>query len=137
MTSDKQAAANAMRFRTLLSGILPAVFLRKVYARIRRWLYWKSIFIDFRSIRNRNILWAARRGLSRVDNSLPIVLPLKPKALRGTEIYCRLGTTDIEVFEDTFIKRYHLPPLDLEPVRTILDLGSNIGLTIAHFASVF
>jgi hypothetical protein len=38
------------------------------------------------------------------------------------------------VLASTFFDRYHRPPPDLGPLTTILDLGSNIGLTLADFA---
>jgi FkbM family methyltransferase len=36
-----------------------------------------------------------------------------------------------------FGERYHLPPVILAPPRSILDLGSNIGLTLANYAQLF
>ena len=63
-------------------------------------------------------------------------LPLRVRALNGQCVYCRPGTTDLSVLYDTFCGRYHLPPADLK-IRTLLDLGSNIGLTIAHYAILY
>jgi|SRR5579871_352062 len=45
-------------------------------------------------------------------------------------VYVRPRTSDMNVFRDTFWSAYHVP--DFEP-RTILDLGSNIGLTILDY----
>ena len=54
----------------------------------------------------------------------------------GYPICCRIGTTDADVFYDTFVSQYHLPPHGFRP-RTILDLGSNIGTTIVHYAKLY
>jgi FkbM family methyltransferase len=66
----------------------------------------------------------------------PAALPLRARALRGERVYCRAATSDLAVFYETFNGRYHVPPAGLR-IRTILDLGSNIGLTMAHYASLY
>lgn len=50
----------------------------------------------------------------------------------------RPGTSDVLVVFETFIGCFHLPPEEApnRPLR-ILDLGSNIGLTAAHFAELY
>ncbi len=84
----------------------------------------------------------ARRSMSLTrlakptDNTAPLV-PLRVKALHGQTIYCRSGLADLGVVYDTFEGRYHLPPAGIGAVRTILDLGANIGLTMAHFAVLY
>jgi len=65
------------------------------------------------------------------------LVPLRVNDLNGGEIRCRSGLADLGVVYDTFVGRYHLPPEGLGAVRTILDLGSNIGLTIAHLAALY
>jgi protein-L-isoaspartate O-methyltransferase len=50
----------------------------------------------------------------------------------GREVHPRPGTTDEQVFHETFIKQFHVPPEEIRPA-TVLDLGCNIGLTVAHF----
>ena len=47
--------------------------------------------------------------------------------------------SDARVLWDTIHGRYHLPPGDLASAdaRLIIDLGSNIGLTMAHLATRF
>lgn len=57
-------------------------------------------------------------------------------SLGGAEITVRPGTSDVFVLRDTFVGLYHLPPPEMEP-RVILDLGSHIGTTIAHFAYLY
>ena len=54
----------------------------------------------------------------------------------GSVVRCRPGTTDAQVFYDTFVAQYHLPPLGFHP-SSILDLGSNIGTTIIHYAGLY
>ena len=67
-----------------------------------------------------------------------------PKALAGPvrlhlrqggaePLMCRPGTTDPKVLWDTFHHRYHLPPRGVRPTGWILDLGANVGYTVAHF----
>jgi FkbM family methyltransferase len=60
----------------------------------------------------------------------PVKLQIVPL---GMSVWLRPGTTDVNVLFDT-IRGFHLPPEDLEP-RLILDLGSNIGLTVADLAA--
>lgn len=50
----------------------------------------------------------------------------------GRSVFLREGIqTDELVYESTFVNRYHVPPA-VNPKR-VLDLGSNIGLTLAHY----
>lgn len=65
------------------------------------------------------------------------LIPLRLKPLNDGVLYSRSGLSDLGVVFDTFVGRYHLPPETLEPVNTILDLGSNIGLTMAHYAVLY
>jgi FkbM family methyltransferase len=55
----------------------------------------------------------------------------------GVSVSLRENTSDANVLRDTFIGLYHLPPREVSDPRTILDLGSNIGLTVAHYAVLF
>jgi FkbM family methyltransferase len=70
----------------------------------------------------------------KFDEREPIHVRILP--LGGLTVTLRPGTSDASVVLDTFLARYHLPPDDIEP-RVIWDLGSNIGLTIAHFAVLY
>jgi FkbM family methyltransferase len=69
----------------------------------------------------------------------PETVELALRPLRGHSIEVRPGTADQYAIEDTFIPPVHLPPDEATNggVRWIWDLGSNIGLTIAHFAVLF
>jgi len=80
-------------------------------------------------------------GLSGEEVVERLFSPGEPETIRieplgGAEITVRPGTSDILVLVDTFVSGYHLPPPDVKP-RVILDLGSNIGTTIAHFAHLY
>ncbi|MGH2870444.1 MAG: FkbM family methyltransferase [Solirubrobacteraceae bacterium] len=50
-------------------------------------------------------------------------------------LYVRPGGTDWETVHGSLIRGYHRPPLELGRLGTILDLGVNIGVTVADFAS--
>lgn len=56
----------------------------------------------------------------------------------GRSVLLRDGTSDEAVFRDTFQGRHHLPPhwMGYQPM-TVLDLGCNIGLTVAHYAHLW
>lgn len=51
------------------------------------------------------------------------------------EVYMRDGTSDEQVWVDTFELAYHVPPA-VNP-EYVLDLGANIGLTAAHYAAMW
>lgn len=65
----------------------------------------------------------------------PIELRLRP--LAGGAVWCRPGPSDFAVLYDAFRQRYHQPPAELGVPRTILDLGSNVGFTVAQMAAAF
>ena len=48
-------------------------------------------------------------------------------------IHLRKNETDQAVFNSTFLEKYHRSPVDLGPSPVIVDLGSNIGLTMVDF----
>jgi len=75
----------------------------------------------------------ARALLFDPKPTIEIHLPV----LGGEAVQLRPATSDTRVVDDTFWGRYHLPPLDLGPPGTIVDLGSNIGLTMVDFAHLF
>ena len=54
-----------------------------------------------------------------------------------SNVIVRTGTADIMVLRDTFQGLYHLPPPEAGVPKIILDLGSNIGLTVAHYAALY
>jgi FkbM family methyltransferase len=60
------------------------------------------------------------------------------RGLHGAPVRLRPQSEDDGLAHDVFVGRYHLPPeeLRLEDIRMIWDLGANIGLTMAHLASL-
>ena len=59
------------------------------------------------------------------------------KQLGGKSVLCRGGTSDVAVLRTTFFNQYDVPPKLLPKNATILDLGSNVGYTIAHFKALY
>jgi FkbM family methyltransferase len=43
----------------------------------------------------------------------------------------------VRVLDLTFSRKYHLPPDSIGRPRLIVDVGANVGLTMAHFAHLF
>lgn len=61
---------------------------------------------------------------------------VRVRQLGGRSVWLRPGTSDSRTLWETFVTRYHLPPRELarDSVELILDLGANIGVTMAHLA---
>ena len=57
-------------------------------------------------------------------------------AALGRHVALRPGTSDAQVWADTFTGLYAVPHLDFTPSR-VLDLGGNIGLTAAHYQALW
>jgi FkbM family methyltransferase len=64
-----------------------------------------------------------------------VPVSLRVDFLGRATVALRPGTTDVTVLLDT-MQGYHLPPDDLVP-DVIVDLGCNVGLTTAHFATLY
>ncbi len=62
------------------------------------------------------------------------LIALRVRAWGDQPVYVRPRGTDWETVHATLIGKYHRPPRDLTPVRSILDLGANIGATVADLA---
>jgi FkbM family methyltransferase len=60
-------------------------------------------------------------------------VPLRLRALGGNVVLCR-ASQDVWTFKHTFLVGFHLPPAPLGDEATIVDLGSNVGYTVAHLA---
>lgn len=58
------------------------------------------------------------------------------KELGGAPMICRGGTSDAEALRTTFFNHYDTPPRPLPKQAVVLDLGSNVGYTIAYFKSL-
>lgn len=75
-----------------------------------------------------------RRPGAAASGATPgVTTELRLRPLGGMPFRVRPGTADADVVWQTFVGRYHLPPAGLDPA-TILDLGANVGATVAHFA---
>ncbi len=56
----------------------------------------------------------------------------------GREVWLRPGTSDDQVFRDTqWHGGYHVPPSSMTPPASVLDCGANIGLTAAHYKTLW
>jgi FkbM family methyltransferase len=64
-------------------------------------------------------------------------IALHPRALGGKTIYCRPGTTDWVTLRSVIEEQYHLPPVECNHLSCIVDLGANVGYTVAHFAYLY
>ncbi len=67
------------------------------------------------------------------------VAQIRVRQLGSRQVSLRPGTTDATTVFTTFVHRYHRPPQDavMRPAPVILDLGANIGLTMADFATAY
>jgi FkbM family methyltransferase len=81
-------------------------------------------------------LLLVRRGFHKERSDYePVGVRLRP--LRGATVKLRPASADVRTVVDVFVDREHLPPaLDGRPT-VIVDLGANIGLTMAHFATLY
>lgn len=110
----------AQRLAALPTPVQDAMRLAYVAARVTA---------DRRSLRTFARLWSA----PIMDDSTSLAR-LRVRPLGGREVLLRPGTSDVAIFWDTFARGYHLPPSELGTPRVILDLGANIGLTMAYFS---
>lgn len=54
----------------------------------------------------------------------------------GRDVLLRVEGSDRQVWADTFSGLYHVPPVMPVP-RIVLDIGANIGLTAAHYKTLW
>jgi FkbM family methyltransferase len=74
--------------------------------------------------------------LSRIEvheERAPETVRLRLRPLGGLAVEVRPSTSDVDTVWGAFARRYHLPPIE-DPLL-ILDLGANIGLTMADLAA--
>ena len=69
--------------------------------------------------------------------SKPKLLIFHPKKLNKTPIILREGTADKEVFLDMLAFERYMPEQNIKSIKTIFDLGANIGITSAHLVTRF
>ena len=84
---------------------------------------------------------AALTGLAPAEVERRLFLPGPavevPVIPLGGTFRMRPGSTDVRQFEDSFLRGYHVPPPEVGDPRLIVDLGANIGTTMAHFATLY
>jgi FkbM family methyltransferase len=78
--------------------------------------------------------WLRWRSFRGVTAGQP--RPLRLRVLGGSVVWCR-PSRDVWTLKHTFIERFHLPPVDLPNAAIIVDLGSNVGYTVAHLAWLY
>jgi FkbM family methyltransferase len=90
--------------------------------------------VDLASSEDNAKIWELRhlRGNRTGD-----VVEVELYPLGGAKTFLRTGSSDPIVVHETFLQLYHVPPSEVGNVKSLLDLGSNIGLTIAHYATLF
>jgi FkbM family methyltransferase len=68
------------------------------------------------------------------DDLMTVTVP----SLGERRVFLRKNsTTDREVFKYVFYNQYHLPKVKLPDAPVILDLGTNIGLTVLHYKTLY
>jgi len=94
-----------------------------------RKLSYLVVFSDFKSLMR----------FYRIDRSCDNLVKLQIRNLNGISVEIRSHSTDPRVVFSTFVRQFHVPPRHLVPAdaKNILDSGSNIGLTIAHFSILY
>lgn len=88
--------------------------------------------------------WSSFWALRRLENpgrrvGSRATVDVRFRELCGASVKLRPGTQDDSLATDVFLKRHHLPPETVDTTRpaTILDLGANVGITMAHIATLF
>jgi FkbM family methyltransferase len=82
----------------------------------------------------------ARHAPPAADATAVEPVAVRARALGGRAVLVRPGTSDVDTLWDALVRRYHVPPPEARAdgrLRLILDLGANIGLTVAHLAQSF
>lgn len=112
-------------------GQLKALLPRSLKARLREVAY-AGIVGDLRSYRTYLALTRERPGHA----SRGAVESVRLRPLGDAVVHLRRGTTDATTVFTTFFHRFHRPPkgASIRSNPVILDLGANIGLTMADFA---
>ncbi len=65
------------------------------------------------------------------------IFTFHPKCLGGHPVLCRSGTRDKSSLEDLLFYQTYLPPTEIDRPKVIVDLGTNVGYTVAHFAFLY
>ena len=127
--------------RQLVRGALTAM-VGRLPTRLRRSLLFTTVVIGPVVFTLRSwlrLLALQKLGpaiVGRVTGSDGLVA-LEVRDWGGRPLYVRPGTTDWETAQVSLIAQAHRPPPGLGDVRTILDLGTNIGATVADLADTY
>lgn len=116
------------RIRKILKRVRKAV--SKKLRRIQKML--NDHFV-FKSATDKKIYYDLSQG--KISGSGEVKINIKTAG--NNPIYCRNNHIDHHVIDTTFFGLYHLPPKKLKSNPVILDLGSNIGLTIRHLKYLY
>lgn len=80
----------------------------------------------------------SRENLRRAHQGVKSApIPVRLRALGGKQLLIRCGTDDPWIVRETVTYADCLPPADIEDPRAILDLGANIGASMALLATRF
>lgn len=96
--------------------------------------------IDFRLVKRalRTVhLFDAYKFCLLAREESPRVEKVRIRSIGNRPVYARSGTEDYLTLYSTFYNQFHLPPAPLKPDAVILDLGSNIGVTLVHLKHVY
>jgi FkbM family methyltransferase len=96
---------------------------------------WKSLLNQLKVFSTVSDVVLYRRLCNSYILSHPFTLRIRGAG--GNPLWVRPGTTDLKVLWDTFHYKYHLPPFKLKSNCIIVDLGANVGYTVAHFANLY
>jgi FkbM family methyltransferase len=99
----------------------------------RVYFHWQRVLFACRLMQGPSSLAAYLRLESGRPPDRPVAVRVRP--LGGRRVWLRPGTTDPIMLRDTFRDLVHPPPWQASrPVRRIVDLGANAGITVAHNA---
>lgn len=110
--------------------------LPNIFGKFRSLQHWHSVVAGPRSIFN-----AYRLSRSGRHGGDALIDRAKPLRLRGSNLrlLARPGTDDLAVFREIFLLGEYRQARQLVrlPVRLVVDLGTNVGYSIAFFFTIF
>ena len=77
--------------------------------------------------------YARLRAIQRGGRPSTAAAELRLRMLGGASLHCR-ASRDVWTFKHTFLVGYHRPPIEIPEHGTIVDLGTNVGYTVADMA---
>lgn len=107
-----------------------------IFSKLRTLLSWYRQLDGLRSLRTAIRLHRAGSQRGSVEHTSAAALVLRG---RHSRVYLRPGTADFTVFRELFVlNEYGLAAqIAPEPVRWIVDLGTNVGLSVAYFGRLW